>query len=181
MLEQHINLASDHKCLISNFMQLKSLQASLNPIIVPATALVDYRILVVVHLKNLVARRGLFRFLVRPDSFKPRKPQPDAPPGVSGLIDRALVRRRLRQIGRLHLPHPDGVEPDVASQSVGYDVLRALFGDDVVLEIGREGLEIFLGKSCADLAHALELLGVVIVTGQEVGAVQSRALSLAVV
>mmetsp|Transcript_17596 Transcript_17596/g.38103 ORF Transcript_17596/g.38103 Transcript_17596/m.38103 type:complete len:293 (-) Transcript_17596:1780-2658(-) len=139
------------------------------------------RILRVIHVQNLIARRRFLRLLVRPDPLEPREPQPDAPPGFARLVDRSLVSRRLGEVGGLDLPDLHGVEPDVGLQRVRNVVLGALLGNDVVLERVRQFLEVFVGEARADFADALELLRVLVVAREEVGTVGASSLSLAVV
>ena len=152
----------------------------LDAIIIHSThAIVDDGVLGVVHVKNLVRGGGLLWLLVGTDALETGKSQADATSSLARLVHGSLVSRRFGQIGGLDLPNLDCIEPNVAFQSIGDVVLRALLLNFVLIEILGERLEIFIAKAGADLTDRLEFLGVVVINCKKVGSVDSGALTSA--
>ena len=142
-------------------------------------------LLLPVHLSHLSAAGRLVRLLVVADLDKPGKPQADAllPARIHPLLHTRLVPRAERQVGRLDLPDIARLEPDVGlvlpARAVRVEGLGAV--DDDLRERTVQLLEHGLAEARADVANCFVRVGAGIVAGQQKGAVDGRALALAVV
>ena len=75
------------------------------------------------------------------------------------------------EVGTLHLPHLDSLEPVVRGVALVVVVVGLGLLDDVILEEGRVFGEIFVREAGTDLTDALVLLIVRVVAGQQEAAV----------
>ena len=71
------------------------------------------------------------------------------------------------QVGCLHLPHLDGLEPVVGCVALVVVVVGLRLLDHVALEEGRVLGQVLVGEAGADLANALVLLVLGVVAGQQ--------------